>query len=151
MASATHARKSRGFDAEHLSKVWKIDMSSAQQTIETTSQNIRRTHDPKLSQNYGTNDRILRYTRINDWFFMDTFFAIKKAGKLSRGNAFCQLFVNYKGFVYAVPMKSQTELLQAVKQFVKDIGAPDAIICDGASEHKSHNINKFLGEIGTTL
>ena len=48
-------------------------------------------------------------------------------------------------------MKSQTELLQVVKQFAKDIVAPDAIICDGASEQKYHNIKKFLSEIGTTL
>ena len=49
MASATHAIKSRGIDADHLYKVWKIDMNSTQQTIETTSQNSSRTHDPKLS------------------------------------------------------------------------------------------------------
>ena len=60
MASATHAIKSRGIDADHLYKVWKIDMNSTQQTIETTSQNSSRTHDPKLSQNYGTNDRIMQ-------------------------------------------------------------------------------------------
>ena len=33
MASATHARKSRGIDAEHFSKVWKIDMDSVRQKI----------------------------------------------------------------------------------------------------------------------
>ena len=82
---------------------------------------------------------------------MDTFLATKKAGKLSRGNACCQLFVTDKGFVYVLPLKSRTEVLQAVKQFAKEIGAPDAIICDGASEMKSHNLKKLLGEIGTTL
>ena len=53
---------------------------------------------------------------------------------MSRGNACCQLFVADKGFLYVVPMKSKTEVFQAVKQFAKYIGAPDAIICDGASE-----------------
>ena len=33
MASGTHARKSRGKDAEYLYKVWKIDMDSERQTI----------------------------------------------------------------------------------------------------------------------
>ena len=70
---------------------------------------------------------------------------------MSRGNACCQLFVADKGFLYVVPMKSQTEVFQAVKQFAKYIGAPDAIICDGASEQKSHNLKKLLGKIGTTL
>ena len=151
MASATHARRSRGIDAEHFSKFWKIDLDSVRRTIKTTTQNSIRSHDPKLSRNYGANDRMLQYTRIKDWFFMDTFFATKKAGKSSRGNACCQLFVTDKRFVYVVPLKSQTEVLQAVKQFAKEIGAPDAIICDGDSEQKSHNLKKFLGDISTTL
>jgi hypothetical protein len=29
-------------------------------------------------------------------------------------------------------MKSKSEVLQAVKEFAKEIGAPDAIICDAA-------------------
>ena len=41
--------------------------------------------------------------------------------------------------------------MRAVKQFVQEIGDPDAIICDGASEQKSQDLKKFLGEIGTTL
>jgi hypothetical protein len=31
-------------------------------------------------------------------------------------------------------MKSKIEVLQAVKQFAKEVGAPDAIICDMAGE-----------------
>ena len=49
MAIGTHARRLGGIDAEHLSKVWKIDLDSARQTIETTLQKSSRTHDPKLS------------------------------------------------------------------------------------------------------
>jgi hypothetical protein len=47
--------------------------------------------------------------------------------------------------------KSGTDILHAVKEFAKEIGAPDAIICDAAREQKSQDIRKFLGEIGTTL
>jgi hypothetical protein len=104
-----------------------------------------------LSRNYGTNDRMLRCKRANDYFFMDTFFATKKAGKSSRGHNCCQLFVTDKGFVHVVPMKSKAEVLQAVKQFAKDIGAPDAIICDMAGEQTSHALKRFCQEIGTTL
>ena len=45
-----------------------------------TFQTSVRTQDPTLSRNYGTNDRVLRYKRIKDYFFMDTFFATKKGG-----------------------------------------------------------------------
>jgi hypothetical protein len=115
------------------------------------SQSSKRTDDPKLSRNYGTNDRMLRYKRISEYFFMDTFFATKKAGKSSRGHTCCQLFVTDKGFVYVVPMKSKAEVLQAVKQFAKEIGAPDAIICDMAGEQTSNALKRFCQEIGTTL
>jgi hypothetical protein len=80
---------------------------------------------------------MLRYKRINDYFFMGTFFATKKAGKSSRGNTCCQLFVTDKGFVYVVPMKTKGEVLQALEQFAKEIGAPDAIVSDAAAEQSS--------------
>jgi hypothetical protein len=59
MLSAAHASKSRGVDAAHLSKIWQINLKTAEQTIYITSQNSKGTHDPTLSQNYGTNDRML--------------------------------------------------------------------------------------------
>lgn len=82
---------------------------------------------------------------------MDTFFATKKAGKSTWGHTCCQLFVTDKGFVYVVPMKSKSEVLQAVKQFAKEVGAPEALICDAVREQKSEEVKKFCNEIGTTL
>ena len=82
---------------------------------------------------------------------MDTFFATKKAGKSSRGNTCCQLFVTNKGFVYVVSMKKRSDVMHAVKMFTKEIGEPDAIICDPAKEQQSPTLQRFLGEVGTTL
>jgi hypothetical protein len=104
MVSAAHASKSKGIDAEHLSKVWRIDLKAAERTLDITSQNSKQTDNPTLLCNSGTNDRMLRYKRIHEYFFMDTFFATKKAGKSSRQNTCCQLFVTDKGFVYVVPI-----------------------------------------------
>jgi hypothetical protein len=80
---------------------------------------------------------MLRYKRIRDYFYMDTFFATKKGGKSSRGHKCCQLFVTDKGFVYVVPMKRIGEVLLAMKQFAKEIGAPDAFVADMSGEHMS--------------
>jgi hypothetical protein len=118
--SAAHAKRHGGVDAGHLSKVWKIDLEAAQQTHGVTTQQSQLTDNPKLSRNYGTNDRMIRYKRIHEYFFMDTFFATKKAGKSSQGHSCCQLFVTDKGFVYVVPMKSKSEVLQAVEEFAKE-------------------------------
>ena len=116
-----------------------------------TTQTSVRTQDPMLSRNYGTNDCMLRYKCIQDYFFMDTFFATKKGGRSSRGHTCCQLFVTDKGFLYVVPMHRKSEVLQALKQFAKEIGAPTSIIADMSGEQMSHDIQKFCNDIGTTL
>jgi hypothetical protein len=151
MASAAHAFPRKDVDAAHLSKIWRIDIESAKRTLDITTQHRKHQAVPSLSRNYATNDRMLRYKRINEHFFMDTFFATRKAGESSRGHTCCQLFVTDKGFVYVVPMKSKSEVLQAVKEFTKEIGAPDAIIADPSGEQTSMALRKFCNEIGTTL
>ena len=92
MASTPQAGKSRGVDPKRLSKIWRISHDDAQRTIDVTTQTSIRTDDPVLSRNYSTNYRMLRYKRIKDFFFMDTFFATKKGGQSSRGHTCCQLF-----------------------------------------------------------
>ena len=86
MMSAAHARPRKDVTAEHLSKIWRIDLKAAQRTLDVTSQGSMRKENPSLSRNYATNDRMLRYKRISEYFFMDTFFATSKAGKSSRGD-----------------------------------------------------------------
>ena len=82
---------------------------------------------------------------------MDTLFATKKGGKSSRGNICCQLFVTDKGFLHAFPMKRKSEVYMAVKMFAKEIGTPNAIVCDMAKEQTSAELKGFLNDIGTTL
>ena len=90
---STHASRPRGVTPEHLSKIWRISHEDAKRTIDTTTQTSVHTQDPTLSCNYGTNDCMLHYKCIKDYFFMDTFFATKKGGRSSRGHTCCQLFV----------------------------------------------------------
>ena len=82
---------------------------------------------------------------------MDTFFATKKCGRFSRRHTCCQLFVTEKGLPYVVPMQRKSEVLQAIKQFAKEIGAPTSIIADMSGEQMSHDKWKFCNNIGTTL
>ena len=83
---------------------------------------------------------MLRYRRINEYFYIDTFFASKKGGKSSRNNQCCQLFVTDKGFVYVVPMKRKSEVIYAIKQFAKEVSAPDALIADMSGEQMSNEV-----------
>ena len=134
------AGQSAGLEAAHLSEIWRVDAEAVEPTLEIASQSSKRTNDPVLSRNCGASDRMLRHERMNEHFFMDGFFAMKKAGKLSRGHDCCQLFVTDKGFVYMVPMKSKVNVLDAVKQFAKEIGAPDALIFDMSGEQTSQSL-----------
>ena len=113
MASTAQAGKPTGVDPKHFSKIWRISHEDAKNTIDVTTQSSIQKDNPVLSRNYSTNDRMLRYKRIKDFFFMDTFFATKKGGQSSRGHTCCQLFVTDKGFIYVVPMKRKEEVLLA--------------------------------------
>ena len=147
----TNASRPRGVTPEHLSKIWHISLEDARRTIDTTTQTSVRTQDPTLSRNYGTNNRMLRYRHIQDYFFMDTFFTTKKVGRSSRGHMCCQLFVTDKGFVYIIPMRRKSKVLQVIKQFAKEIGALTSIIADMAGEQMSQAVRKFCNDIGTTI
>ena len=68
-------------------------------------------------------------------FLHGHFLCHQKRGRSSRRNTCCQLFVTDKGFVYVVPMRQRSDLLAAMKQFAKEIGAPDAIGCDMSKRH----------------
>ena len=81
---------------------------------------------------------------------MDTFFVTRKGGTSSRGNTYCQLYVMDKGFIYIVPMKQESEVLLAIKQFAKEAGAPDAIVSDMGKEQVSQEVRQSCNMIGTT-
>ena len=48
-------------------------------------------------------------------------------------------------------MQKKSEVLQVIKQFAKEIGAPSSIIADMSGEQMSHGVRKFCNNIGTTL
>eukprot|EP00957_Ditylum_brightwellii_P195211 14872522-Ditylum_brightwellii.AAC.2 len=60
---------------------------------------------------------------------MDTFFVTKKA----------------------VPLKTKGEVLLAVKQFSKEVGAPGAFICNAVGEQTLQPMRSFCANIGTVL
>lgn len=63
---------------------------------------------------------------------MDMLFATSRAGKSECGHTCCQLFITDKGFVHVVSMQSKGKVLHVLKEFAKEVGAPDAIIIDAS-------------------
>ena len=109
MASAVHVERHQGVTAKHLAKIWRIDENVAKRTLDVTSQRSVRTDNPKLSRNYTTNDRMLRYKHLKEYFFMDTLFATSKASKSSHGHTCAQLFVTDKGLYMLFLCKRRTK------------------------------------------
>ena len=81
--------------------------------------------------NYVTNDqKMIQYKQIQQYFFLDTFFTTTKTKKSIWGNGCWHLFESNKSFLYAGPMAIRNFVLQALKQFTKEISTLEAIICD---------------------
>ena len=133
-----------------LSKIWNIKPEQASQVIKQNTHLYRQGHDVRLSRRFSTNDRMLRYKRINSRFFTDTFFVTNKAVS-SRGNKCAQIFVSDLGYVAIYPMKSKGEFYDALHLFCKEIGVPNSLVVDPSGEQTSSKVKKFCHQVGTTL
>ena len=151
MVSAVQKGRHKGVDPVHLAKIWRIDEDIAKKTIDITTQRSVRKDYLMVSRNYGTNDRMLRYKHLKEYFYMDTLFATKIFKKSSRGNICAQLFVTDKLHVYVVLMTKESNILQTIKYFVNTIGAPDAIIFNAAKAQHSKAIKCYCNNIGTPI
>ena len=67
-ASSVHGGPEVGVDARHLSNVWRISYEDAKRTIDATTQHGSHDPNPVMNQNYTTNDRMLQYRRITQYF-----------------------------------------------------------------------------------
>ena len=147
---STTIGKSTGFSTEHISKVFLIDKETADRTLKCTTQLCKHDTGGSLSRNFTTNDRMLRYKRINTHFFTDTFQS-KKDHTSTRGYKYVQLFVSDKGFIYVVFMKKRSEFPLALKAFAKEIGVPTSLIMDPSGEQTSNEVKRFAQECSMTL
>jgi hypothetical protein len=48
-------------------------------------------------------------------------------------------------------MQHQRDYFLALKQFAKDVGAPDVLVCDPHPTQKQRKVKEFCTQIGTTL
>ena len=127
--STSHAEIPKGVDAELLQKIWIINSDTAKGTIDTTTQFNRQDSKSKLSKQFGTNYRMLRYRRIKYFFFTYTFFVTKKSA-ISRGYTCMLIFVSDMGYFHVTAMKSVSEFFKALKLFTKEAGVSEANIPD---------------------
>ena len=136
--------------AEFLSKIWNVDIGLAEKAIHQNTHLNRKDHENDLTRMFNTNDRMLRYKRIQSHFFTDTFFVTKKA-KSSRGNTCAQIFVSDKGFVAIYLMKKRSDFYDALQLFCKEVGVPINLVVDPSGEQTSTKVKRFSNQVGMTL
>ena len=148
--NAATADKPHGVKPSVLSKLWSITEKLAEGAIDQNTQFCRVNADNIMSRQLSSNDRMLRYRRIESTFYTDTMFATP-AAKSPRQNTCCQVFVSDKGFVAVYPMKSQEEFTTALHWFCKQVGVPSSLVADGHRSQTSSSVKRFCHQVGTTL
>ncbi len=78
-------------------------------------------------------------------------FFVTSAAKSSRGNICAQLFVSDRSFVAFYPMKKQQNVHLVVKEFAKEVGAPEVLVCDPHPAQIKREVREFFTQIGMTL
>ena len=113
-------------------RVFRCSRDVAARTMNVTTQRCKRTGIMNtLSRRYKTNDRMLRYSRVNCDMFMDTYHLSITS---IRGFRHAQLFVTDYNFVHMEIMQKRSDRPKSLKHMFKSIGVPNSIIADGARE-----------------
>jgi len=147
----TMAGKPGGVSAKkRLLKLFSISHDDAEWTLMVTSQLSCQSVDSTLLQNFETNDREIRYRRIDSIFFTDAFFVTAKA-RSTRGNICAQIYVSDKAFMDVHPMRDVKSFPLSLRRFAKEVGAPNVLVCDPHPSQKSREVKEFCNLIGTTL
>ena len=148
--SSLELDKVAGVTPEFLSKIWSVSDDQAKDIIKSNTQLNRVPNEGMLSKQFSTNDRMLRYRRIQSYFFTDTMFVTAKA-KSTRGYTMLQLFVSDKGFVAVYPMERKSQFHDCLQVFCKEVGVPISLVVDPSKEQTSKAVKRFCNQAGTTL
>ena len=118
---------------EDLSEAWNISIEQAKMTLEATTQNHVRSAIMPLSRRYRI-DRMFEPHRLIGEMASDT---MDPRCDGLHGDRYCQVFGNRKMFCEAYPIKRKADCDDALKKFLRDFGAPDIMVTDGAREQTS--------------
>lgn len=128
-----------------LVKRWKISPKTARKTVEHTTCRMQRTLlHPSLSRRFKTNDRMLRYKRLQEDVFGDTMFS--KVTSWKRMNKCAQVFGTRIGWARAYPMRSKGEAHEALSQLFTECGVPTTMIVDQSKEQLGTKFSKKCSE-----
>jgi hypothetical protein len=124
-------------NAETVAKRFRCGIETAQKTLKATTQRgVRQSLHP-LNRRYRVDHLNLNRKRLSDTFYMDTLFSKVK----SLGGYTCAQLITNGSFTRIYPMESKASanLAAALTEFIDDIGVPDTLVCDLATEQTGKN------------
>lgn len=108
-----------------------VSLDVVANTLKATTQHAFRDGSMPLSRRYKTAIQQLRYRRLRDTWYSDTFMS----GVLSsRGNRYSQIFTNGKGWEFTYPIKLKSDASHALTTAFKECGLPHTMLTDNAPE-----------------
>ena len=124
-------------NAETIARKFRCGVETAQKTLKTTTQRGVRQAIHPLHRRYRVNHMDLHRRRLHDTFYMDTLFSkVRSIG----GNTCAQLITNGTFTrVYPMESKASSDIANALGEFVDDVGIPETLICDFATEQTGKN------------
>ena len=123
--------------AESVARKFRCGLETAQRTLKTTTQRgIRHAIHP-LHRRYRVDHLNLHRRRLRDVFYMDTLFSKVK----SISGFTCAQLITNGSFTRVYPMetKASVNIARALQEFVDDVGIPETLVCDFASEQTGKN------------
>jgi hypothetical protein len=117
---------------EEVARKFKCGLDTAKQTLKTTTQHGVRHAIHPLHRRYRVDHLDLNRRRLHDTFYTDTMFSKVKS---LNGNVCAQVFTNGRYTrVFPMPSKSSENIARALREFIDDVGVPETLICDLATE-----------------
>ena len=138
--SSISSSRRNGIRPETLAEKWDIGLSTAKRTTRVTTQRgVRTVEHPSMQRRFRTNDRQLRYRRLNTTMFTDTYFSSVKS---TRGNTCAQVWTNDLEWTRIDPMSSKKYAHHSAQKLFKNDGVPSKIVMDGAKEQTQGQFRK---------
>lgn len=138
--SSISSSRRNGIRPETLAEKWDIGLTTAKRTTRVTTQRgVRTVEHPSMQRRFRTNDRQLRYRRLNTTMFTDTYFSSVKS---TRGNTCAQVWTNDLEWTRIDPMPSKKYAHHSAQKLFKNDGVPSKIVMDGAKEQTQGQFKK---------
>lgn len=135
----TTAKSRSPFKKEDIAARFGIGLTTAQRTLDTTLQRIRRESvfsNSDLVRRFKTHHPDYRRPRIRGKFFAD---ALKSGVTSIHGDDYACVFTNDENYSRFYPMQKKSEVGEKLDLFVDEVGIPETLLTDNAPEFVGHN------------